>query len=69
MTDTNLSDLLYSTGLTDWHFDSYDGPRNHVLGMPLFDPRACLLEALEGDERLIAELSFPWSESPSRSVH
>jgi hypothetical protein len=63
MTDTNLSDLLYSTGLTDWHFDSYDGPRNHVLGMPLF---ACSLEALEGDERPIAELSFP---SPSRSVH
>jgi hypothetical protein len=63
MTDTNLSDLVYSTGLTDWHIDAYDGPPPWWPGGR--DPTPLSDDSLQFTERLIADLPFEWSRSPS----
>jgi hypothetical protein len=63
-----MTDLKFplANGLTAWHFDSFDGRQ-----VPLTAAEQRIEEAkLFLDwERWLAEMAFPWSESPSKLVH
>jgi hypothetical protein len=65
---TYLLKLADGSILTEWHFDGYDGPRNHVAGRPLSDDKAWSAESLAKLDKHVAEL-LTYVHAPSRTLH